>query len=77
MAVKPHQLLIESVVGLNDAEIQSIVEKTGLNPQAVAVTTEINPALLAGLRIRLDGYLFDYSAKSRLEQLHERLTSHD
>ncbi len=62
---------------LTGDEIQRVRERiagTGGDPSQVAVTVRLDPEILGGLTIREGDQIFDYSVRTRLEVLRERMS---
>lgn len=62
---------------LTGDEIRRVRERiagTGGDPSQVAVTVRLDPEILGGLTIREGDQIFDYSVRTRLEVLRERMS---
>lgn len=69
---------VYSAFALSDDEVKALTEALSkATDKSIRLHTEVDPGLLAGLRIRYGDYVIDGSAKARLEQLREKLTHED
>jgi F0F1-type ATP synthase delta subunit len=73
MAQRISVVKIESVVPLTPDEIKALLDQLQLKAEHVSLTQEVNPRLLSGLRLTLDGTMIDMSAQAKLEKLAESL----
>jgi F0F1-type ATP synthase delta subunit len=73
MAQRISVVKIESVVPLTPLEVTALLEQLQLKADHVKLTQEVNPRLLSGLRLTIDGTMIDMSAKAKLEKLAESL----
>lgn len=64
-------LTVESAVTLSSTEINSV--KKMLNREVFAVEQKINSSLLGGLRLRIGDETIDFSLKSKINQVKERI----
>ena len=64
-------LLVESATKLNPRELKDI-EKLVSQP-VFAVEQKLNPSLLGGLRIKIGDEFLDFSLKSKINQISERI----
>jgi ATP synthase F1 delta subunit len=67
---------IESAVELSDEQLEKFESETGrLLSRNVRLAPEINPALIGGVRIYVDGKLIDASIRHKLDELKEKIIS--
>lgn len=66
--------VISSAVPLSDEQIKNIKQKLSQNiNKQVVIQTEINPDLIGGVRINVDGHIIDGSIKKQLDDLKKKL----
>lgn len=64
------QARIRVAAALSDAELQSLVEAFGrLTQKTVVPTVEIDPALLGGAVVEIEGQVYDASLKTQLQKI--------
>lgn len=73
MAHRITMVKIESVVPLAPTEVTALLDHLRLKADQVQLTQEVNPRLLSGLRLTIDGTMIDMSAQAKLEKLAESL----
>jgi ATP synthase F1 delta subunit len=67
---------IESAVALKDEQIAKFESETGrLLAMNVKLESVVNPALIGGVRIYIDGKLIDASIRRKLDELKEKIIS--
>lgn len=67
---------VESAFDLDEPQRGSIRDQLGqLFDADIVIDEENTPELLAGLRVKIDDYLMDYSVEQQLEELRSRFTS--
>lgn len=64
-----NQVIIESVISLDESQQQSILTSLKLDPKTHSVINRRNSSLIAGLRIMYAGKIIDLSFQSLLNQL--------
>ena len=64
-------LTVESAINLSPTELNSV--KKMLNREVFAVEQKLNPSLLGGLRLRIGDEFIDFSLKSKINQVKERI----
>jgi len=67
---------IESAIALSAAQIEKFESETGkLLSRNVRLEPEMNPTLIGGVRIYVDGKLIDASIRRKLDELKEKIIS--
>ena len=69
--IAENTLVVESAVKLSGNELKS-VEKM-LKREVYVTEQQINPSLLGGLRLKIGDELLDFSIKSKINQVKERI----
>lgn len=64
-------LIIESVVELTQAQLDSVVSAVGADPKKINTINKKNPNLVAGLRISYQGKVLDLSFQNKLNLIKE------
>lgn len=64
---------VTSAAPLNDQQRQQLTDHLGRSGGQVVLTEVVDPALIGGLVLRHEDMIRDYSIKTRLEALRERL----
>jgi len=64
---------VESAVPLSDEELQVLKQQLGKNGQQVDVTTQVNPSLIGGARVRVGDRVLDYSVAGQLDRFRQTL----
>lgn len=67
------QLIIESARALTASQVKQIVDNIGAS--SATVSTKVNRALLAGIKITFKNKVLDSSLNYRLNQLYDSLTA--
>ena len=69
--IEENTLVVESAVKLSGSELKS-VEKM-IKREVIAVEQKLNPSLLGGLRIKIGDEFLDFSLRSKIQQVAERI----
>lgn len=67
------KIFITSAYKLSQAEKVAILQSLGLDDKRIEVENRVDEKIVAGLIIKFAGYYFDYSIKSKLEEIVESL----
>ncbi len=69
--IAENTLVVESAVVLSQSELNSIQKM--LKREVFAIEQKLNTSLLGGLRIRIGDEFLDFSLKSKINQVKERI----
>lgn len=71
--ISDHTLVVESAVKLTEKELKDTQKL--ISQPVFAIEQKLNPSLLGGLRIKIGNELLDFSLKSKINQVRERIIS--
>jgi F-type H+-transporting ATPase subunit delta len=67
---------VTTAVALNDTEKQHLAERlNAITGKEISLEVNVNPAIIGGIKARIDDRLLDGSTKSRLEALKKEIAS--
>ncbi len=65
--IMENTLVVESAVKLSESELKSV--QKSLKREVFAIEQKLNPSLLGGLRIKIGDEFLDFSLKSKISQV--------
>lgn len=68
-----HTLIVESAIPLTSPELRQIKKRLSIHYHLTLTHSVENPALLGGIRARVDDCVYDLSLKGKLEQVKEAI----